>query len=406
MHSVSRRRFLNQAGAGAAVLTLGGFAPDFLQSAAARSKNERILVVVEMAGGNDGLNSVVPFADDEYQKLRPKLALTEMEVIRVNDQLGFHPSLRGFADLLEQNQLAVVQGVGYDNPSRSHFESMDIWHTCLRKNETRNDGWLGRFLESAAPSENVDPLALHLGADKQPFALMSREVRVPSIRSLEQFRLNGIDREQFRIAVQELTDARSSGTNDLLGFVQSSTSSAIAASKRIETTGQGYTPAKSYPATGLGEKLKTVAGLIASGLSTKVFYVQIDGFDTHSQQPNAHAGLLRQVGDAVHSFVSDMVAQGHGDEVAVMCFSEFGRRVAENASEGTDHGTAGPMFIAGTKVKAGLIGDLPSLQDLQEGDLKHHTDFRQVYAAVLEDWLQCSSQEVLRGRFQPVPVFG
>ncbi len=406
----TRRNFLRRAGTGTALLSLGSMPPQFLQAAAdqavaGKTGEDRILVVIEMAGGNDGLNTVVPFADDAYRKARPGLALSEADVIRIDDSLGLHSSLRGFADLLNDGSLAIVQGVGYDNPNRSHFESMDIWHTCQRKDETRVDGWLGRFLESSGLPDGSDPGGLHLGADKQPFALMSRSVRVPSIRSLEQFRLNGVDREQFRAAVQELTAARGAEDNDLLGFVQSSTSSAIMASKRIEATGRKHRPSGEYPATGLGEKLKTVAGLIMSGLGTRIFYVQIDGFDTHAQQPNAHAGLLRQLGDAVRSFISDMAVQGQGDRVAVMCFSEFGRRVAENASEGTDHGTAGPMFVVGSKVRAGLIGAHPSLTDLQDGDLKHHTDFRQVYTSVLGQWLGCDPQPVVRQAFNSLPLF-
>lgn len=402
MPPFNRRNFLRRAGAASAVLTLSGTAPAFLHAAAQENKSDRILVVVELAGGNDGLNTIVPFADDNYRKLRPKLALPKSGVLEINDGLGFHPSLRGFADLLEAGRLAVVQGVGYDNPNRSHFESMDIWHTCLRKDEVRNDGWLGRFLDSSGRVVGGDPGGIHLGADKQPFALMSRTVRVPSIRTLDQFRLEGNSNEQFRMAVRELADARRGDENDLLNFVQSSTSSALTASERIDSAGKSYTPAEAYPQTQMGEKLQTIAKLINSGLQTAVYYVQLDGFDTHALQPDAHAGLLRQVGDAVSTFVKDLVAHGRGDQVMLMCFSEFGRRVAENASEGTDHGTAGPMFLAGTKVRPGLIGKHPKLSDLQDGDLKHHTDFRQVYATVLENWLGCDSRRILKGRYEPV----
>ena len=405
MHITTRRGFLSRIGAGTAVLSLGGIAPQFLSAAARQSTSERILVVVEMAGGNDGLNTVVPFADDAYHKARPTLGISRSDVVTINDQLGLHSALRGFADLLNDGHLAIVQGVGYDNPNRSHFESMDIWHTCQHKEENRVDGWLGRYLEASGLNHGTDPSGLHLGADKQPFALMSRNVRVPSIRSLEQFRLNGVDREQFRQAVQELTSARTEDDNDLLGFVQTSTTSAIAASKRIEATGKSYKPSSEYPATALGEKLNTVAGLIVSGLTTQVYYVQVDGFDTHSQQANAHAGLLRQVGDAVKAFTNDMIAQKLGDRIAVMCFSEFGRRVSENASEGTDHGTAGPMFVAGTKLNAGLVGSHPSMDDLLDGDLKHHTDFRKVYASILNNWMGCDSEAILKGSYDPVPLF-
>lgn len=399
----NRRQFLASSAAASAVMTFGNAAPAILQQAAASGNDrDRILVVVEMAGGNDGLNTVIPFNDDAYQKARPKLAIGRSDALTVADGLGFHPNMKGFADLLQDGNLAVIQGVGYANPNRSHFESMDIWHTCQRKDENRTDGWLGRYLEANGGQDSSDPAALHLGEDKQPFALTSRDVRVPSIRSLEEFRLAGHESEKFKLAIKRLTDARRESGNDLLNFVQSSATSAIAASERIESVGMNYKPTAEYPQNGLAKKLETVARLINSGLGTRIYYVQINGFDTHSQQANAHASLLRQVSDSVSTFVNDMVAHGQGDRVLCLCFSEFGRRVQENASGGTDHGTAGPVFLAGTQVKAGLIGDTPSVSDLKDGDLQHHTDFRQVYATVLSQWLHADSVATLKGDFSPV----
>ncbi len=405
MISSSRRSFLRNTAAGSAVLTFGGLAPAALQAAAEQSDTSRILVVIELAGGNDGLNTIIPFEDDTYQKLRPNLAIAKNTVLNVADGLGFHPALRGFADLLEAGKLAIVQGVGYPEPNRSHFEAMDIWHTCQRRNEVRTDGWLGRFLEEIKDESGGDPSALHLGHDKQPFALMSRNVRVPSIRSLEQFRLQGTEDVDFRKAVQELADARRGEGNDLLNFVQSSTSSAITASERLSTSGKSYSSKVVYPKNGLGEQLQTVARLISSGLHTSVYYVQLNGFDTHSQQPDAHQGLLRQLGDSVKAFLDDIDRLEQSERVTVMAFSEFGRRVEQNASDGTDHGTAGPMFLAGASIKSGLIGKHPSLQNLQDGDLKHHTDFREVYAAVIRHWFQCEAKSILKGEFRPVDVF-
>jgi uncharacterized protein (DUF1501 family) len=399
----TRRRFLTASATTSGVMTFGGGVPAFLRDAAITGKaGGRILVVVEMAGGNDGLNTVVPHSDDAYREARPKLGIPKSQVLQIDDQLGFHPSMKGFADLLEAGHLAVVQGVGYPQPNRSHFESMDIWHSCQRKDQNRTDGWLGRYLQQAGAADLQDPAGLHLGEDKQPFALMSRAVRVPSIRSLDEFRLAGNDSAQFRQAVKELADAGRDDSNDLLTFVQTSTSSAITASERIEAAGMKYKSSKEYPQNALAQKLQTVAKLINSGLNTSVYYVQIGGFDTHAQQPNAHAVLLRYVSGSVNTFVNDLKAHGHGDRVLCMCFSEFGRRVNENASEGTDHGTAGPVFLAGSSVKPGLIGKHPSLSSLKDGDLQYHTDFRQVYATILERWLKTDSERVLKGRFQPV----
>lgn len=406
MSDFSRRNFLRSTAAGSAVLTFGGLAPSVLQAAAEQSNSERILVVIELQGGNDGLNTVIPVGDETYRKLRPKLAIAKNDSLAISDGIAFHLSLRGFADLLEAGRLAIIQGVGYPDPNRSHFESMDIWHTCQRKDENRTDGWLGRLLEQTADVGGGDPTALHLGHDKQPFALMSRRVRVPSIRSLEQFRLQGTEDAPFRKAVQELTDARRGDSNDLLNFVQASTSSAITASERLSSSIKSYSSSVTYPKNGLGEQLQTVAKLISSGLKTSVYYVTLNGFDTHSQQPDAHAGLLRQLGDSVKAFLDDIDQLKQSDRVALMCFSEFGRRVEENASAGTDHGTAGPMFMAGEAVKSGLIGQLPSLNNLQDGDLRHHTDFRQVYAAVIQKWFQCEAEPILKGKFAAVDVFG
>ncbi|MDG1897283.1 MAG: DUF1501 domain-containing protein [Fuerstiella sp.] len=287
---------------------------------------------MEMSGGNDGLNTIVPYRNDQYREARPKLGISESQVLQIDDQLGLHPSMRGFADLLEAGHLAVVQGVGYPNPNRSHFESMDIWHSCQRKDQNRADGWLGRYLQQIGAADSQDPAGLHLGDDKQPFALMSRSVRVPSIRSLDEFRLAGNDSAQFRQAVKELADAGRGDSNDLLTFVQTSTSSAITASERIEAAGMKYKSSQEYPQNALAQKLQTVAKLISSGLRTSVYYVQIGGFDTHAQQPNAHSVLLGHVSDSINTFVNDLSVHGHADRVLCMCFSEFGRRVKENAS--------------------------------------------------------------------------
>ncbi len=314
------------------------------------------------------------------------------------------PSLRGLADLLEQGRLAIVQGVGYPDPNRSHFESMDIWHTCRLKGESRADGWLGRYLEAAKLGALQDPPALHLGSENQPLALMSREIRVPSIQSLEQFRLRGADRPEMVQAIRELSSVQRDSQNDLLGFVQSSTSSAIATSQRLESIGTSYKPSEGYPSSELGRKFETIARLVASNLKTKIYYLRIDGFDTHSNQPDVQAALLREVSESVSAFLRDANSQGFGDRLLVMCFSEFGRRVAENASDGTDHGTAGPVLLAGNQVRAGLIGEHPSLSDLDQGDLKYHTDFRQVYAALLEQWLAVPSEQVLGGVHDPLSL--
>ncbi len=401
----TRRQFLSTAFGSATVVSLGAAAPQFLLQAAlgnSDSDSDSILVVVQLSGGNDGLNTVVPFADREYYKQRPALAVAKPDVLKINAELGWHPSLRGCADLMEAGQLTVVQGVGYPNPNRSHFESMDIWHTCQRKGQTRSDGWLGRFLDARQSEAGGDVPAMHLGGEEQPSALAARKVQVPSIQSLERFRLT--DGKRDKAIIQKATSTARSGQDNLLAFVQANTQAALAASERIEQATKDYKTNVEYPASSLARKLKTVAQLIDAGLKTRIYYVMLDGFDTHSRQAAAHAALLRQFGDAVQAFVRDCSDHGHGERVLVMSFSEFGRRVKENASEGTDHGAAAPMLLAGERVTAKVFGQQPSLTDLQDGDLKFHTDFRQVYATVLERWLACDSATVLGGTFETLDL--
>ncbi|MCB9940756.1 MAG: DUF1501 domain-containing protein [Planctomycetaceae bacterium] len=403
----NRREFLRTTLGSSAILSLGATLPDFLRAAAATGTDDKdtILVVVQLSGGNDGLNTVIPFSDPAYKKARPTLAIPTSDVLKIDDTLGFHPSARGLADLLEDDSLAIVQGVGYDNPNRSHFESMDIWHTCQRKSDTRTTGWLGRYLDATQANKSGASLALHLGHEKQPLALTATGVSVPSISSLESFRLNDSGDKEVRSTISKLAASKQDESDSLLGFLQSTTTVALAASQRVEQASRDYKTPVTYPDSELAKKLKTVAQLIDSGLGTRVYYVTLDGFDTHSQQPAAHAALLSQLGGAVSSFVKDIDHHGQSDRVAVLAFSEFGRRVAENASEGTDHGAAAPMFLAGKKVRAGLIGKHPSLTDLEDGDLKFHTDFRQVYATVLESWLGWPNESVLGGKFKTVEAF-
>ncbi len=403
----SRRRFLKSSIGGAAAIGIGATLPQcFAQAASASTTGERILVVVQMSGGNDGLNTVIPYKNDDYRAARPKLAVLIGDVLKCDDDTGFHPSMSGVYDLYQANKFTVVRSVGYDQPNRSHFESMDIWHTCRRKDQPRPDGWLGRFLDKQPVASGGDVPALHLGHEQQPFAVASTHVRVPTVKELAEFQLRGNDKQSLRMLLEEnKTTAADSGSNDLLDFLQSSTSSAISASKRVTEAAQSYRSDVKYPETELGKKLRVVAQLIDAGLTTRVYYVQHDGFDTHAQQAQTHSVLLRQWSDAVGALVRDLADHNHDQRVCVMTFSEFGRRVSENASEGTDHGAAGPMFLCGGGVKSGLVGNRPNLTDLQEGDLKHEYDFRQVYASVLKDWLGTDPTAILGDSYNPLPLF-
>lgn len=401
----SRREFLSAVAGSSAVLSFSGLAPSvFCRTAAAGEKepNGRVLVVVQLSGGNDGLNTIVPHSHDVYRGNRKKLGIARTDTLAIDEDRGLHPEMQGFAKLLEAGQLGIVPAAGYPDPNRSHFESMDIWHTCRRKTQSRESGWLGQYLEQS----EADGLAgMHIGSEKQPLALASRRVRVPSVESLERFRLNLSGNDQLGRLLEEkfVASQPAEQNNDLLGFLKTSTQSAVAANKRLEKIRQDQGRSGDFPQTQLGRRLATVARLIKAELPTRVYYVALDGFDTHARQTAAHAALLRQVSDAVTALVTDLNEAGQGDRVLVMCFSEFGRRVAENASEGTDHGTAGPMFVAGKAVRSGFLGPHASLDRLKDGDLQFRTDFRNVYAGILRDWFGSKDTEsVLGGSFKPL----
>ncbi|TWU15988.1 DUF1501 domain-containing protein [Allorhodopirellula heiligendammensis] len=403
----NRREFLRSSVGGTAAIGIGAALPKCFAEAAAggNSKGERILVVVQMSGGNDGLNTIVPYTDDDYRSARPKLAIPASEVLKCDDDSGLHPSLVGMHDLFQDGQFAAVRSVGYEQPNRSHFESMDIWHTCRRKNEPRPDGWLGRFLDQQPLTAGGDVPALHLGSEQQPAAIASTSTRVPTVKELAEFQLRGNNKQSLRELLGSRPPTSTPSDNELLNFLQSSTTSAIAASQRVSEAASSYKSEVKYPETELGNKLRVVAQLIDAGLTTRIYYVQHDGFDTHAQQAQSHSILLRQWSDAVSALIRDLNNHDHGERVCVMTFSEFGRRVAENASEGTDHGAAGPMFLCGGGVKAGIIGKHPNLTDLQDGDLKHEYDFRQVYASVLKDWLGTDPAPILGRRYNSLPLF-
>lgn len=414
-NNFKRREFLSTVLGSSAVVSLSGAAPDVFCRAALADQAKadsgradgRVLVVVQLSGGNDGLNTVVPFGNDVYRENRKTLRIARGDVLAIDKDYGLHPDLDGFSKLLENGQLGIVPSVGYDQPNRSHFESMDIWHTCRRKANRLQQGWLGHFLEASESTKGAmsQQLAgLHIGRDKQPLAMAARNLRIPSIASLEQFRLNTKGNKRLDAILNKALKVNET-SDDLLGFLQSSTRAAVAANDRLQKVRSSSSASDSYPETTLGQKLSTIGRLIKAELPTSVYYVTHDGFDTHARQAGAHTSLLRQLSGAVTSLVDDMNSSGNGDRVMVLAFSEFGRRVAENASEGTDHGTAGPLFVAGGKVRSGFLGAHSDLNDLHDGDLKFKTDFRDVYAGILTQWFQFENAEsILGGKYRPVEV--
>ncbi len=412
--NLSRRDLLRLGSS--SLLACGAGVPLFLartaRAAAAAGNNGRVLVVVQLDGGNDGLNTVVPFKDDDYRKARPRLRIAEKAVRKIDDRVGFHPSLAGFAKLLQARQLAVVQSVGYPNPSRSHFDSMATWHGGKPGAGMDDPGWLARVLDATRAGPGGDVPAIHLNSEAQPLpqALAGGRRHVPSLASLEQFRRRlgvpesaGAGRQ--RAALDRLAAGEHGRPGSLLNFVERSSALSYFSSARLEKVASAEAGA-GYPAFGLARRLRVIAQLIKAGLTTSIYYAQLGNFDTHSNQANQHAGLLFELGASLEAFIADLVKSGAGSRVVVLVFSEFGRRLAENGSAGTDHGTAAPVFLAGPAVKAGLHGPYPDLRDLADGDPKFAIDFRRVYATLLDGWLGCPSQKVLGGKFAALPLLG
>ena len=402
-----RRRFLGQLGG---VMALGAaLPPAFLARATAQAKQDRdgrILVLVELAGGNDGLNTVVPFTNDEYYRQRPTIAQGRGAVHKLNDELGLHPAMQGFKKLFDDRKLAVVQGVGYPNPNRSHFRSMDIWHTAVPDQVDKRTGWLGRALDRTAEQHSGRLPAMALGMERLPLALVSTKFYVPMVRSLEDYKLQlgeGPGREERGTVVEALADQTAAAGTEL-EFLRRTALSAYSSARRLEEVTAQYQPAAEYPENGLGQRLKTVAQLIAGDLGVQVFYVSLGGFDTHADQTGAHNGLMNELSTALTAFQQDLVGHKLADRVLTCTFSEFGRRVKENGSLGTDHGAASQMFLLGNAVKPGIHGVHPSLTRLDQGDLIHHTDFRRVYATLLEKWLDWPTAQVLAAGHKPMPI--
>ncbi len=371
----------------------------------------RILVVVQLTGGNDGLNTVVPFRDDQYRKVRPQLQIAEKTVRKIDDRVGFHPSLGGFARLLESRQLAVVQSVGYPNPTRSHFESFAIWHTGRLGAGADAPGWIARALDARLAAADGDAPAIHLSieAQQRPQALVGGRRDVPSLPGLELFhRRLGLPESagaaQQRAALDRIAGQEHGPPESLRNRVARSAWLSYESSARFDHVVAAEAGA-GYPPFGLARRLRVIAQLIQAGLTTSIYYTELGGFDTHSLQAGIHSALLLELGSSLQAFVGDLVQSREGERVAVLVFSEFGRRLAENGSAGTDHGTAGPVFLAGPAVKAGLHGPYPDLRDLDEvGDPRFAIDFRRVYATLLDRWLGCPADKVLGEKFEHLPV--
>jgi uncharacterized protein (DUF1501 family) len=370
---LTRRSLLKSA----PLLALAPTVPAFLARsahAAGAKPDARALVVVQLDGGNDALNTIVPHTDPLYAKLRPRLKIDPKQLVKLNDALGLHPALKSLDKLWDGGRLAVVPGVGYPNPNRSHFRSMSIWHTArFEADEIRaSSGWLGRALDAGGGESCVV-------APEVPQAVRGRRAAAVSLTRTEDLLLT--DPTAVKAAL-----ATTSQDDDLLAFVRRQATDATTSAEKVAAMSREKSDA-SYPATALAQKLQLIARMLKSGAAARVFYTAQGGYDTHAQQQFAHVGLLSEFAGAVAAFFADLTAAKCADRVALLAFSEFGRTIAENGSAGTDHGTAGCVFLAGPGVKGGVHGTQPSLTELVAGEPKMTTDFRQVYAAILSDWL-------------------
>jgi uncharacterized protein (DUF1501 family) len=408
--TTTSRRELLKVGLGALpVISLASTMPAFVPRMAfaepARRPglaNDNILVVLQLTGGNDGLNTVVPYADDAYHRARPKIGLRE-PAYKLDDHFALNSALGALKNVYDQGHLAIVNGCGYPTPNRSHFRSMEIWHTA-NPTETQHTGWLGHYLDHAARGGQPPVFPLNIGTEL-PLALVNEGTPVPSIERLEDFRLkSGSKSKQAmleREIVMEMNKSAAEGQSPVTEFLSRQATNAIIATAKVHNISQQNNG--SYYGFGeLGRQLQLITNLIAANSGTRLFYLQFASFDTHANQVEMHQQLFGQLGQALFGFHQDLRQRGLINKVTLMCFSEFGRRVAENSSGGTDHGAAAPMLVMGGKVKGGLHGKMPSLTDLDDGDLKYTTDFRRVYATLLDRWLNAESEKVLGGKFEGV----
>jgi uncharacterized protein (DUF1501 family) len=392
----------------------------------------KILVVLQLSGGNDGLNTVIPYGDDAYHRARPVLAHGPNEVLKIDSYLGLHQNLTAFKDLFDQGSLAIVQGVGYPNPNRSHFRSMDIWQSGQPGSDVPTTGWIGRYFDNACPG--CDPkVGVSIG-EISPMAMKGDHVNPLSFENPYNYRYNGYDKSRYielnkqASAPQVMPDlvtpaappvvdhsflAKPAASRKVqpvtaqnqLDFLSRTAMDAQVSSDQILRITANHDGPKPYPQNEFGNGLRTIAAMIAGGLPTRVYYVSLGGFDTHANEKARHDQLMNTLNQGVGAFWADLKQQNNADRVVMMTFSEFGRRVETNASGGTDHGAAAPMFVIGPSLKAGIYARHPSLTDLDQGDLKYAVDFRNVYATVLQNWLDAPSKPILGDQFKTIDMF-
>lgn len=383
-----------------------------------------VLVVIQLAGGNDGLNTVVPVDNDHYYRARPKLAIPPKAALPINESTGLHPVLAGMRNIHDVGQLAIIEGVGYPHPNRSHFRSTEIWHTGSDAETTERHGWLGRYFDHYCSGDAAsigicigqqNPQAFAAALPKGVAFSNPRQLNVRGGKPSEAvMQLMGMAEEPELAnaggSISELSGGgnRAMGGADPLGFLKNTAADAKSSSRQIEEILKRTASGSAYPNTRFAHEMQVVSQLIRGRMPTRIFYLSHGGFDTHVNQAGAHAARLQEWSDAMQSFMKEITASGQAGQVCVMVFSEFGRRVAENGSGGTDHGVAAPVLVAGGAVRGGLHGRRPGMapEELNRGDIVHTVDYRSVYATLLEKHLGVDSRPVLRGSFEPLEFLG
>ena len=386
----SRRDFLKTTSLASAAFLM----PSFLTrlSAQPNGTHGRKLVVIQLSGGNDGLNTIVPFEDDKYYQARPSLGIAKSEVLKLSDYQGMNPAMQALRDIYDQGHMSILNSVGYPNPDRSHFRSMDIWHTGSSAVDHWDTGWLGRYLDHACEGK-PEPHKIIEVDGQLSLALKGKSMKGLAINNPKKLK-KAMQDPWFQHVLEGHEDSKGTTALDYLYKTMTEPYSSV---DYIYEKSKVFKSSQTYPQTPLAKKLKMVAELICSGIETSVFYVSFSGFDTHIRQATAHTRLLTQYSEAVAAFMNDLKTNGQLDHTMVMTFSEFGRRVDQNASGGTDHGKANNLFLMGGKLeKPGIFNEAPDLAKLDQGDVKYQIDVRQDYATLLENWLEADPRKILQ----------
>lgn len=391
---IKRKEFLQVGSLATASMML----PKFLKAFEAKNMvppGNKVMVVLQLSGGNDGLNTVIPVRNDLYYKARPHLGIEKSKAVLINDEVGLHPALTGFRDLFDDGSMGIMSSVGYPNPDRSHFRSMDIWQTGSQSNEYFTTGWLGRYLDAQCSGCDKPTQAIEID-DVLSLAMKGEHIKGIALKDPK--RLYGTSNEKFfRDVLKGHQDEPGEETVDYLYKTMAET---LSSADYIFKQSRMHPTFADYPKTELGNSLKTIASLIYSDINTKVYYVSLGSFDTHVNQEAQQQRLFTELNDAVSSFVKDLKSNNRFNDVMLFTFSEFGRRVQQNASGGTDHGTANTMFlISGGLQKRGLLNAIPDLSDLDQGDLKYKVDFKEVYATMLNKWLNADDASILNSNY-------